>query len=133
MTYLLDTNAWVAALRDPTSSMASRFQTMLPADIRSCSIVVAELYHGCLRSAKPDENRAAVDALLAPFISLPFNDVAAKQFALIRHLLESTGVMIGPYDAQIAAIAIANSCTLVTHNVAEFNRVPGLTVVDWQI
>ncbi len=41
--------------------------------------------------------------------------------------------MIGPYDVQIAAIAVANNCTLVTHNTAEFSRIPHLTVEDWQI
>jgi tRNA(fMet)-specific endonuclease VapC len=50
----------------------------------------------------------------------------------LRHHLKSTGQMIGAYDAQIAAIALANGCTLVTHNVSEFSRVPGLTVEDWQ-
>jgi tRNA(fMet)-specific endonuclease VapC len=51
----------------------------------------------------------------------------------IRCHLESLGLLIGPYDMQIAAIALANSCTLVTHNIAEFNRVPGLPLEDWQI
>ena len=40
---------------------------------------------------------------------------------------------IGPYDLQVAAIALAQSCTLVTHNVKEFGRVPGLTVEDWEV
>lgn len=105
----------------------------VPADIRICSIVVAELRHGCLRSAKPTANRAAVDALLAPYTSLPFDDAAAEQFASIRLALELTGLMIGPYDVQIAAIALTNNCTLVTHNTSEFSRVPGLAIEDWEM
>jgi tRNA(fMet)-specific endonuclease VapC len=132
MTYLLDTNVWIAVLRSPTSLLAARFRTLVPADIRVCSIVVAELRHGCLRSAKPAANRAAVDALLAPFASLPFDDAGADEFARIRHALEPAGLMIGPYDALIAAIALANNCSLVTHNTAEFTRVPGLVIEDWQ-
>jgi tRNA(fMet)-specific endonuclease VapC len=107
MIYLLDTNVWITVLRHPSSSLAARFRAVVPAAIRVYSIVVAELRHGCLRSAKPAANRAAVDALLAPFISLPFDDESAEQFTRIRHALEQSGVMIGAYHAQIAAIALS--------------------------
>lgn len=40
--------------------------------------------------------------------------------------------MIGPYDLQIAAIALANDLTLVTHNTREFARVPDLRLEDWE-
>jgi tRNA(fMet)-specific endonuclease VapC len=132
MTYLLDSNVWITALRQPGSSLAARFRAIDPADIRVCSVVVAELRYGCLRSAKPAANRAAVDALLAPFPSVPFDDAAAEHFATVRRHLESLGLTIGPYDLQIAAIALANGCTLVTHNQAEFSRVPGLPLEDWE-
>jgi tRNA(fMet)-specific endonuclease VapC len=132
MTYLLDTNVWIADLRRSNPQLANRFRAMAPANIKVCSIVVAELRHGCLRSAKPDDNRAAVDALLAPILSLPFDDSAAEHFARIRHELEQIGRMIGPLDAQIAAIALANDCVLVTHNSSEFSRVPKLVIEDWQ-
>jgi tRNA(fMet)-specific endonuclease VapC len=42
------------------------------------------------------------------------------------------GTPIGPYDLQIAAIALAHGCTLVTHNVREFGRVPALVFEDWE-
>jgi tRNA(fMet)-specific endonuclease VapC len=133
MIYLLDTNVWITVSRHPTSTLAARFIAVSPSDIRTCSIVVAELGHGCLRSAKPSASRAVVDALLAPYTSLPFDDSAAEHFAILKRYLEQVGLMIGPYDAQIAAIALANSCTPVTHNTGEFCRVPGLIVEDWQI
>lgn len=72
-----------------------------------------------------------VDALLAPVVSLPFDDAAADQFAAFRVHLESLGQVIGSYDMQIAAIALANGCTRVTHNTSEFSRVPGLVIEDW--
>jgi predicted nucleic acid-binding protein len=49
------------------------------------------------------------------------------------HTPASAGQMIGSYDVQIAAIALANNCALVTHNTTEFSRVPGLKLEDWQI
>jgi tRNA(fMet)-specific endonuclease VapC len=133
MTYLLDTNVWVALLRNSSTEIATRFREVAPTgDLRVCSIVRAELRYGALCSAKPAANRAAVDALLAPYPSLPFDDAAADQYAAIRHHLESIGQVIGPLDVQIAAIALADGCTVVTHNTAEFGRVPGLLIEDWQ-
>src|SRR5262249_34575719 len=102
-------------------------------DIRVCSVVVAELRYGCARSARPAANRAAVDALLAPYLSLPFDDAATDHYVAIRRHLDGLGTPIGPYDLQIAAIALANGCTLVTHNQNEFGRVPGLVLEDWEV
>jgi tRNA(fMet)-specific endonuclease VapC len=71
--------------------------------------------------------------LIAPFPSLAYTDAAASHFVSIRHSLEALGQVIGPYDMQIAAIALANSCTLVTHNTGEFSRIQGLFVEDWEL
>jgi tRNA(fMet)-specific endonuclease VapC len=134
MIYLLDANVWVALLRGSSPTVASRFQVAATSvDVRICSVVVAELWYGCARSAKPSANRAAVDALIAPFSSLPYTDAAADHFVMIRYSLEKSGQVIGPFDMQIAAIALANSCTLVTHNTREFSRVPGLSLEDWEL
>lgn len=65
-------------------------------------------------------------------MSLPFDDKAAEQYAAIRRHLETLGLPIGPYDLQIAAIALVHGCTLVTHNQAEFSRVPRLLLEDWE-
>lgn len=134
MIYLLDSNVWIGLVRRSSAALASRFQAMAPsADIRVCSVVCAELWYGCARSAKPAANRAALKALIAPFSSLPYDNAAADHFVTIRCHLEALGQPIGPYDLQIAAIALANVCTLVTHNTSEFNRVPGLVIEDWQV
>jgi tRNA(fMet)-specific endonuclease VapC len=54
------------------------------------------------------------------------------KFGEIRAVLAREGRPIGPYDLQIAAIALAAAMTLVTRNVPEFGRVPGLTIENWQ-
>ena len=64
--------------------------------------------------------------------SLPFDDRSAVEYGVIRKRLESQGQVIGPNDMLIAAISLANDLTLVTHNVGEFSRVPGLRIEDWQ-
>ena len=133
MIYLLDSNVWVAILRGKLPHVATRYGATNRTDIRTCSVVVAELRYGCAKSAKPAANRAKLDALLAPVASLPYDDAAADHFVTIRRHLESLGQIIGPYDMQIAAISLAIGCTLVTHNTAEFSRVPGLVIEDWQV
>ena len=80
----------------------------------------------------PAANRSKVESPVRPFESLPFDDAAAQHYATVRRQLESVGAGIGPYDLQIAAIALANGCTLVTHNTQEFSRVMGLLLEDWE-
>ena len=66
------------------------------------------------------------------YISLPFTDRSAEEYAKLRAYLTGLGKLIGPNDLLIAAIALANGLTLVTHNTNEFSRVPGLALEDWQ-
>jgi tRNA(fMet)-specific endonuclease VapC len=132
MTYLLDTNVCVQYLRGRSASILSRLQNTPSDQIRLCSVVKAELFLGALRSAKPESNRAKVDAFIRPYESVPFDDIAADVCARIRHQLETAGTPIGPYDLQIAALALVHGHTLVTHNTREFSRVPSLSVEDWQ-
>lgn len=64
--------------------------------------------------------------------TVPFDIAAARHFGTVRASLSRQGQMIGPYDLQIAAIALANDLTLVTHNTREFARVPDLRLEDWE-
>lgn len=131
--YLPDTNVWAVYLRGKNSLVRQRLASKSANEMALGSVVLGELLYGTLRSANPAKNRAAVDALIAPYVCLPFDQRAADQFATLRHHLETLGTPIGPYDLQIAAIALANDCTLVTHNTAVFSRVPGLLLEDWEL
>lgn len=130
--FLLDTNLWVVYLRGKNLLVEQRLSARAADEIALCSVVLSELFYGVLRSANPARNRSAVEALIAPYACLPFDAAAADRFASIRYHLETTGTAIGPYDLQIAAIALAHGCTVVTHNTSEFSRIPGLLVEDWE-
>lgn len=67
------------------------------------------------------------------FQSIPFDDHAAEHYGSIRAHLANAGTPIGPNDLFIAALARAKDLTLVSNNTAEFSRVPGLKLEDWQI
>jgi len=133
MQYLLDTNVCIEYLRRRNALLIRRIHARLTTDVCLCSVVKAELIGGALRSRRPTVDRAKLDAFVRPYLSLPFNDDAAEVFARIRFHLESLGMTIGPYDLEIASIALHHGLTLVTHNVAEFGRVPGLAVEDWEV
>ncbi|MRT32681.1 type II toxin-antitoxin system VapC family toxin, partial [Xylella fastidiosa subsp. multiplex] len=77
-------------------------------------------------------NRALISGLRLQFSTMPFDEAAAEEYGRLRAHLSATGQLIGPNDMMIAAIALANRLILVTHNTAEFSRVPGLVLEDWQ-
>lgn len=131
--YLLDTNTCVEYLRGRNAYVRQRLANAPATDVFVCPVVLAELYIGALRSAHPARNRAKIDAFILPYQSLPFDDAAADIQATIRHHLEKLGTPIGPYDLQIAAIALVHGLTVVTHNTAEYSRVPNLTIEDREI
>lgn len=70
---------------------------------------------------------------LSPFNILPFNSDDAVTAGRIRGYLERRGTPIGPYDIQIAAQGVSRGITVITHNIDEFSRVPGLRLEDWII
>jgi tRNA(fMet)-specific endonuclease VapC len=129
--YLVDTNTWIHYLKNPASPVRTRLETFSPNDVVSCSVVRAELLHGAEKYGNRDRRVATVVQTLGPFRSLPFDDEAAAIYASVRHTLEVAGTVIGSCDLQIAAISLLHGLTLVTHNLAEFSRVPGLQTEDW--
>lgn len=131
--YLLDSNVCIEIMRGRNQTLIARWQPYPASEICLCSVVISELLFGALRSAKVASQLLAVANFVLPYQSLPFDDTAADHHSRIRAELAQKGISIGPHDSQIAAIALANNLTVVTHNVSEFSRVPGLTVEDWHI
>lgn len=132
MRYLLDTNACIRYLNDRDSSVARRLRSVSPSDVVLCSVVKAELYFGAYRSSRRESNLALLDEFFGRFVSLPFDDEAAKAYGRIRAQLHAAGALIGPNDLLIAATVLANGLTLVTANTREFGRVEGLRFEDWE-
>jgi tRNA(fMet)-specific endonuclease VapC len=130
--YLLDTNTCVEYLRNRNPRVVQRMQSEPTQNVRLCSVVLGELYYGAFHSSNPQANLALLRHFVSKFTSLPFDDVAAETYGDVRAKLSRLGARIGPNDMQIAAIALASGLTVVTHNVGEFSRVPGLAVEDWQ-
>ncbi|MEH2436393.1 MAG: type II toxin-antitoxin system VapC family toxin [Nostoc sp.] len=133
MKFLLDTNTCIIYMRGKNFTFKQKLETTVTKDIAVCSIVKAELFYGAMKSANPKRNLTLQQEFLAQFISLPFDDLAAMTFGMIRSQLEALGTPIGAYDLQIAAIALTKNLTLVTHNTREFKRINNLLIEDWEI
>jgi len=130
--FLLDTNACIRILNGSCDRLIKNMLDQSPADIRLCAISKAELLYGARHSANAAANLRLLERFFAPLLSLPFDDGCAEICGRIRAELASSGKPIGSYDLQIAATALANNLTLVTHNTREFSRVAGLRLIDWE-
>jgi len=130
ITHLLDTNAVIALLDDPNSWIGRRAQRHKPQDIGISAIVAHELYYGAFKSQRVTRNVALADALRFEVVEFDHED--ARQAGELRVLLAARGTPIGPYDVLIAGQARARGLVLVTRNTAEFERVSGLRIEDWE-
>ena len=129
---VLDSNIISYYLRgDPL--VVARLQALSPHDIGVPAIVEYELRYGLLRlppeAATP--RLAALAAVLRPMQLLAFDSACAAQAARLRVDLEAAGTPIGPHDTLIAATALRHQATLITRNIREFSRVPGLQWLNW--
>lgn len=131
MTYLLDTNVCIAAMRGHPK-VREYLLGKSPADCGVSAVSLYELFSGVERCRHPATERRKVEAFVQPLHLLPFDAGAAKEAARVRWRLEQQGEIIGPYDLMLAGQALSLDITLVTHNTREFQRVPLLKLVDWQ-
>lgn len=131
LTHLLDTDICIEALRRRSQALLHRLQEHSPADVAVSAITEAELEFGALKSGAPTRNRAAAGALLRVFTILSFSRDYIPAYARLRLELERAGTRIGALDQLIAAQAVTFGLVVVTNNLREFRRVPGLRVENW--
>jgi tRNA(fMet)-specific endonuclease VapC len=122
LTYLLDSNVCIRLINNSSPAVTSRLTVQQPSDILVSTITQLELYYGAYRSAQIDRNLEILQRLFVQFNIIHFDSKSAKIAGRIRAVLAAMGTPIGPYDVQIAAVALANDLILVTHNVREFNH-----------
>ena len=133
MRFLLDTNTCIRYLNGRAPTIRTHLAAVPLAEIAVCAPVKAELYYGAARSQDPTRSLARQEAFLRVFVSLAFDDHAARFYGRIRADLAARGTPIGANDLLIAAIALAAELTVVTHNTSEFGRISGLALEDWEL
>ena len=131
MRFMLDTNICIYVIKKNPSGVAERLMALKPFDVGISSVTLAELRYGVVKSGSPKRNAEALVGFLAPFEVAPFDDIAAVHYGEIRTHLEKAGLPIGAMDLMIASHARSLDAILVTNNLKEFKRVPGLTIENW--
>ncbi len=133
MAYCLDTNTIVFCLRGKSAKVMQRLNSTPASEVRVPMQVLAELRVGAAKSAKPVGNAAVVESFIKAFAVLWPDESIVTHYVSIRCALEAKGQCIGEADLWIAATARSRGDVVVTNNVDEFQRVPGLVIEDWTI
>jgi len=128
--YLLDTNILSDLVRNPQGKIARKIAKVGEAMVCTSIIVACELRYGAAKKGSPRLSEQ-LEAILTPLEIVPLEPDADRHYGHIRATLERSGQIIGPNDLLIAAQALDGGLTLVTDNVGEFKRVPGLRVQNW--
>lgn len=137
MIFLPDTNVLSRYLRGRAEdvSLKVRLEQSL-ADCRLSAVALMELEYGAAKRPEVVVFRERIARLKAVFSGVaPFDAAAAHHTGIVRAYLarlKPNAQPIGAYDALLAGHALALGAVFVTHNTAEFSRVPGLAVEDWQ-
>lgn len=128
--YLLDTNILSDLIRNPQGQVATRIERVREDNVCTSLIVASELRFGAAKRGSERLSRQ-LEVVLAVIDVLPLQAPSDRHYADLRLALERAGTPIGPNDMLIAAHALSIGATLVTANVGEFSRVPGLLIENW--
>ena len=128
--YMLDTNICIFTVKNKPQEVREAFNRY-QGQLCISAITLMELIYGAEKSAAPEKNLAVVESFAARLDVLNYDQEAAAHSGQLRAELAKNGKPIGPYDQMIAGHARSQGLILVTNNLREFERVPGLRVEDW--
>lgn len=130
MSFLLDTNILSAHLRRP-AGLAHRF-FQYSGRLYTSTVVLAELFVWAYNRPDPKKLLTGIDEMLFEEVSLlQYDRDCADKFGQVRIQLRQAGVEVPSVDLLIASVALVYDLTLVTHNTADFQNIPGLRLDDW--
>ena len=128
--YMLDTSMVIYTIKNRPDKVREAF-TLHEGQMCISSVTLGELIYGAEKSSQAERNISVIEGLAARLAVMPFDEKAAAHFGQLGSELAKTGKSIGPYDVMIAGHARALGLVLVTNNVKEFKRVPGLRLDNW--
>jgi tRNA(fMet)-specific endonuclease VapC len=130
LAYMLDTNICIYVMKRYPQELREKFNA-LAEQLCISSVTLGELCYGAEKSARRTENLMAIEHFVARLEVLAFGDKAAAHYGQLRAELERAGTPCGPHDMQIGGHARSEGLILVTNNMREFSRMPGVRVENW--
>ncbi|PKY09943.1 VapC toxin family PIN domain ribonuclease [Acidithiobacillus marinus] len=128
--YLLDTNICIYTIKNKAPEIREQFRRH-HGQMAISTVTLMELVYGAEKSQAPERNLTEIEGFSARLEVLEYGSEAARHTGQLRAELARIGKSIGPYDQMIAGHARSLGLIIVTNNLREFERVPGLRVVDW--
>lgn len=128
---LLDTNICIYVARNQPVTVARRFARAAPESLGISAITWGELCFGAAKSNDPSRAYSLLDQFSRMVLVLPLPAEAGPLYGKVRAALQRAGTPIGNNDLWIAAHALALGVPLVSNNLREFERVPGLKLENW--
>ena len=130
LTYMLDTNICIHVMKTYPPELREKFNA-LAEQLCISSITLGALHYGAEKSARRVENLVAIEHFVARLEVLPFGSKAAAHYGQVRAELEQAGTPCGPHDMQIGGHARSEGLIVVTNNMREFTRMPGVRMENW--
>ena len=127
--FMLDTNMCIYLMKNQPEQVARRFAECLVGDVVMSAITYAELEYGAAVSADPAREQANLAALTEDIPVVAFDSAAGVAYGPIR--LATRESKRDHLDKLIAAHAVSLGVTLVTNNVSDFSKYPGLRSENW--
>ena len=128
--YMLDTNICIHVMKNYPLNLRQKFNS-LAEQLCISSITLGELHYGAEKSARRVENLTAIEHFVARLDVLPFDTKAAAHYGQLRAELVRAGTPCGPHDMQIGGHARSEGLIVVTNNLREFGRMPGIRAENW--
>ena len=130
--YLLDTNILSYFIRGNHPALMRRMVTAMQVQTISTSAICrAEIRYGQAMMAANDKRHKPINLMLLELPALAWTAEAVDRYGEIRGQLRQQGAPCGEMDTMIAAHALVNKLTLVTHNTRHFEQIEGLLLEDW--
>ena len=128
---LLDTNICIYVARSRPVTVARRFTRAAPGSLGISIITWGELCFGAAKSNDSSRAHSLLQQFSRVVQVVPLTPEAGLHYGEVRASLQRAGTPIGNNDLWIAAHALALGVPLVSNNVREFERVPGLKLENW--
>jgi tRNA(fMet)-specific endonuclease VapC len=130
LTYMLDGSICIYMMKNYPQDLREKFNALVE-QLCISSITLGELHYGAEKSTRRVENLTAIEHFVTRLEVLPFGHKAAAHYGQVRAEVERAGAPCGSHDMQIGGHARSEGLIVVTNNMREFIRMPGVRAENW--